>query len=1020
MKYRVITAWLLVFFLQTAFAQKTVYQDALHNDYRTALDLFAKEKYGAAKKKFTDVEKNAGNTDAELKSNAQYHAAICAVKLFNNDAGYLLDAFIAENPEHARINHAYFYQASYYYAKKSYSKALRAFQMVDKRNLGSEELAEYYFKTGYCYFIKEDFESAAKAFFEIKDADTKYKVPANYYYGHIAYRNNNMETAMKSFQLIKDDVNFGPLVPYYIVHIYYKQERYKELLEQATSLMDKTGEDKAPELARIIGEAYYKSLKFAEAITYLELYASKTKLPLTKEDNYQLGYCYYRAGQHEKAIEKLTLISTEKDSLAQNAHYMLADCYLKTNQLQYARNAFQSAYKLDFDKTITQSALLNYAKLSYQLSFNPYNDAVVALMTYIDTYPDAHDIDEANNLLVNVFYATKNYKAALTSIENIKFKTTELKSAYQKIALYRGMELFNNRDFTGAITHFNKSADYVLHPQEAALALYWKGESFYRLNRFDSATRCFNEFLLSQGAFGLPEFTTAQYNLGYSLFKQKQYTGAITAFRKFIGAPGNADKKFIHDAHIRTGDAYYVTKNYNQAIDFYNPPIMASATDADYALYQKAVCYGVLAQFNAKIDALLDLLKRHPSSGYIADAKFELGNTYLIMPDYPNALKYFGSIVNEHPSSSYVVQALLKTGLIYFNTGEDEKALQTLKKVVADYPGTTASKDALVSIRDIYVNMQKTEEFFVYVKNIPFANVTESEQDSITYIATQNQYMSGDCNNSVKGFTDYLDKFPEGAFVVNARFYRAECLFRQEKLKEALKDYNDVLRIHRTRFTESALVKAAAINFKLKNYNEALTHYVNLEDVAEIRTNVADAQIGQMRCYMLTANYRKAIEAAAKIVNQDKIDNNIIQEAQLITGKSHFELKEISFAQASFLAVTRMGENEMKAEAKYYLALIQYDMANYKESEKIIFEIINQMPSYNYWIARSFILLADNLVKMDNVFQAKHTLQSIIDNYEGLDLVQIAFEKLNKINEDEKLKSIQQAPLDTNILEINY
>jgi hypothetical protein len=43
---------------------------------------------------------------------------------------------------------------------------------------------------------------------------------------------------------------------------------------------------------------------------------------------------------------------------------------------------------------------------------------------------------------------------------------------------------------------------------------------------------------------------------------------------------------------------------------------------------------------------------------------------------------------------------------------------------------------------------------------------------------------------------------------------------------------------------------------------------------------------------------------------------------------------------------------------------------------------------------------------MDNIFQAKQTLQSIIDNYEGADLVEMAQDKLNIILEEEKIEQM--------------
>ncbi|MDD3877724.1 MAG: tetratricopeptide repeat protein [Bacteroidales bacterium] len=1024
---RLIISIAAVFISLSLWPQKTVYHDRAATAFRKGLDLFQKEKYGAAKNQFENVVRLIDEPQDEMQANASYYRAVCSVRLFNNDGEVLLNDFINNYPEHAYTNHAHFYLGSFYHSKRNYTKALRAFEKVDIRNLSAEELAEYHFKIGYCYFNKNDYEAASKSFYEIKDVANKYMAPANYYFGHIAYYNGNWETAQISFSKLVDDPHFGSLVPYYIVHIYYMQERFTELLERATPLLERAEPAKVPEIARIIGEAYYKQQKYREALPFLVTFAEKQTGVMVREDKYQLGFCYYRTGDYEKAINYLSETTTETDSLSQNAYYILADCYLQTNQMQFARNAFYSAYRGEFDERIRQSALLNYAKLSYQLSTNPFNDAVEALMLYIDTYPNAIDIDEANSLLVNVFFSTKNYRAALTSIEKIQFQTTELKMAYQKIAYLRGLELFNNRDFTEAISHFNKSLTQIFDVGISAEAVYWKSESYYRLNRFDSAEVNYNKFLLSQGAFQLPIYNMANYNLAYALFKQLKYDASITSFRKYIMSAPAAESRFINDANVRLGDGYYVTKNYTSAIEFYNKVIVAHAANEDYALYQKAICYGVLADFNNKSTTLLELINNHPNSSFVIDAKYELANNYLAIGDNVNALTYFNDIINNHPSSSYRANSMLKSGLIYFNTSQYEQGLQILKRVVSDFPGTTASRDALVIISDIYVAINKPADFFVYVQNIPFANISSAEQDSLTYLAAQNQYMLGDCESALRGFNNYLDNFPEGISEINARFYRAECLNRSGRFNDALRDYNYIISKHRTEFTESSLVKAAGIYFSNRNYTDALTNYIKLELIAEMRENIILSQTGQMRSYFLTNNFEKSIEASEKLLQQERIEESLIQEARLIMGKSHFNMDRISHAQSEFLAVTRISENEMKAEAKYFLALIQYNLGNYSESEKLVFEVINQMPSYSYWIARSFILLSDNLVAMGNIFQAKHTLQSIIDNYEDdLTIVQMAFEKLNKIIEDEKARAqfinenTEQPILQEDSLEINY
>jgi hypothetical protein len=122
----------------------------------------------------------------------------------------------------------------------------------------------------------------------------------------------------------------------------------------------------------------------------------------------------------------------------------------------------------------------------------------------------------------------------------------------------------------------------------------------------------------------------------------------------------------------------------------------------------------------------------------------------------------------------------------------------------------------------------------------------------------------------------------------------------------------------------------------------------------------------------------------------------------------------------------------MTAESKYLLALIEFNLNNYKGSSKLIFEIQNQVPSYDYWIAKGFILLGDNYLGQRDTFQAKETFKSIIDNYkkkptDADDLVAIATQKLADLNalEDKNKQGIEkklmktEEPEDSTEIQIN-
>ena len=163
-----------------------------------------------------------------------------------------------------------------------------------------------------------------------------------------------------------------------------------------------------------------------------------------------------------------------------------------------------------------------------------------------------------------------------------------------------------------------------------------------------------------------------------------------------------------------------------------------------------------------------------------------------------------------------------------------------------------------------------------------------------------------------------------------------------------------------------------------------------------------DAVSGQMQCNFALKSYGLAIQSAQKLLALDKLPDNLIIEAHFTIARSAYSLTNTSLARKEFEETVMLAKNEMGAEAKFMLAQMEFDNAKYDESEKTIFALSENYASYDYWVAKGFLLLSDVYVKKGNTFQAKQTLQSIIDNYEGQDLVMIARDKLAAIAEPAK------------------
>ncbi len=987
-------------FSVSVFSQKTVH--VLHEDteFKTAIELFQKEKYGAAQKGFVKVIETNKDAHSLIRIDAEYYNAICAIELFNKDGELYLKQFIEDHPESPKAKTAYFYLGKYNFRKKKYRDAIQWFEKVDIYDLTTEELAEFYFKRGYSFFESKKLTEAKKDFYEIKDVDNKYAAAAKYYYAHILYGEKNYESALVDFEKLQTNETFGSVVPYYITQIYFLQGKYETVITYAPALLDSAVTKRAPEIAKILGESYYRTNKYKQAIPYLKRY-EKANGSLTRKDNYQLGYSHHQMKEYEDAINYFIKIGNIEDSLAQSAYYHIADCYIKTDSKQNALNAFGLASKLDFDKGVQEDALFNYAKLAYELAFNPYNEAIKAFQKYIKLFPNAAHLDEAYAYLANVFITTKSYKEALEAIESIKVLTPELKQAHQKVAYYRGVDLFNNMQYAEAIKLFDKSNTYLFDKAIRANAIYWKAESYYRLNKYPEAIEYYVDYTSEPGAIGKMELSDANYNIGYSYYKLKDYTNSNLWFRKFVTFKPQANAKKINDAYNRIGDGYFMQRDFANAVDYYDQSYKMKTMDADYALFQKALAYGVQKKYSAKIADMNTFVSTYTKSPYIQKAKFELALTYDKDNQQDMALSKFIAFVQEYPNSAYINVSLSKIGLIYYAKKEDDKALSYFDKLIKRDRKSAEANEAINTVKAIYTSKSDPDGLDKYLASVG-ATIPQGELDSLTYNNGRNHYMEQDCKSVVSDFEKYISKFPDGIFITQANYYKAECEFKLGNTDAAFKCYSFVISKPKSEFTEQSLYKASDIAFKKLDYTKAIEYYKMLELQAENAKSNNVALIGLMRSFYNTKSSDDIISYSNKVLKIENVNEQLSSEAHFYLGQTYLGMQKLEDAQAEFQSVVNSSKAEIGAESQYNIANIFYLKSEFKQSKKMVFDLINGDGDHPYWVTKGMILLADNYVSLGDNFQAKGYLKIVIDESDTPELIKLAQERLDKINAAEE------------------
>jgi tetratricopeptide (TPR) repeat protein len=151
--------------------------------------------------------------------------------------------------------------------------------------------------------------------------------------------------------------------------------------------------------------------------------------------------------------------------------------------------------------------------------------------------------------------------------------------------------------------------------------------------------------------------------------------------------------------------------------------------------------------------------------------------------------------------------------------------------------------------------------------------------------------------------------------------------------------------------------------------------------MASNKWNTLRANTGQMRCNLKLGDYDNALIAATKIKKSETANDAIKREANYTEGKSYYMTGKPDKALEGLKIAAADVKYEQGAEAKYLVSEIYFKQKNIQKSEAEILDFIDKNTPYQYWLGKAFILLADIYLSRNDEFQAKHTLKSLVENY---------------------------------------
>jgi len=991
-------------------AQHTLIYSNSDNLFNQGKDLFIQEKYAASVRNFENYLKSAKPTDAGQIQEAEFYIAANAYELRQTDASDKLTRYLAQYPNTPFLDKTNVMLGTLLFEKKKYPAALTYFKQVNEKHLEKREMIDVMFRKGYCFLDAKSYAQALLIFKDLKAMNTRYNLSTSYYYAYTQYTMGDYAAALPEFLKIEDNPAYKNIVPYYIVQIYYAQKDYDKVADRTDSLLKNNPDNKNnAEIYRIGGEMAYRKRDYTKAISYLKNY-EKLFPQVLRNDMYLLGLSYFETKDYSNTVKYLSKATTEKDEMSENAYLHLGYSYIQLNDLTNARLAYEASLSTNFNKTVREEALYNYALTTYETT-SAFGESIKAFEQLLNEFPDSKYADKAYDYLASVYMTTKSYESAYQSVSRIKQPNAKLLETKQYLLYQLGTESFTQNKLSMAVQYFTLSLQSSPNGKYSAESQYWRSESYFRTNRPEESVADLKAFFKNPRAQSSVNYVIANYALAYGYFSKKNYSESLNWFLKYVDAESNQNATTYADALNRIGDCYFNARSFTKAESYYNKAVAASPNTADYAMFQAAYVVGLQKNYAGKISRLENLLAKYPKSEYADDALYEMGRSYLMLENDAKAISTYQRLLNAMPNAGLARKAGLEIGMIYFNGKEYEQAIAAFKNVVAKYPGTEESFTALESMETVYIEINDVQSYMAYTKTLgrSISNATAGREDSISYIAAEKQYMNSKYDQAISGFKTYLIKFCAGGrYCTNAQYYIADSYYRTGDKPSALTAFQALLKVTGNQYTEEADMRCAEITYDQKDYAAALPYFKQLQSVAQSTENKNAGRLGVLRCSYFLNDHQTTINIANDIMADPYSKDDLKVEAAYNRAKAYIALGQSAQAIPDLKMLSAETRNENGAESKYLLANVYFTQGKLTDTESEVLDFAKKNTPHQFWLARSFVLLADVYIKQGNDFQAKQYLLSLQKNYTTVDEIQtLITDRLSGITQRENNKIIK-------------
>lgn len=703
-----------------------------------------------------------------------------------------------------------------YFSQRNYKLAAEEFRKVPKRILSADDC----YRMGICEEKNGD-QTASADFFESAVEKFGASTGTNALLsreklGRARLKSESFSSALEQFQFIMKADQKALTVPDIYILLSEAQlgagqknnaistlenainlnEKNIEAYARLADLYQKSGlEDKArktyetllnlspndPQVYLALGQHSLKSKKYSDALSNFEKSNSLRRSASASEG---VAAAAFNLGKYDKAREAAKA-AVSMDAGAWDARVLLASVLMKENNYKAAQEHLEymvrkESYKMEYLQQLATCYLQNNEKEKLKEL-----DKRIAVLDKTNV--------ESRLRLAQVADASNDIESALTYYQELSILTPKVPDIFRRLS-----ELSRKKgNMRESVTHLKRYLDFMPDDAEATKDL---GNLLYDQKDFDGALDAYRSAMKIN-----PAIKGFYKRYAEIVIAKGQHEEVITAFNRLI-KDGDADV----NTYTTLGMIHQKKKNYTQAIQMYQKALQLEPSNVD-ALSALGSCQTASGDLAGAAISYEQVVMINPSA--IAELK-ELGEIYLRMGKELEGIKVLKKYVEKDTTDSVIVKILGKKLFERKEYGEAAKYLA--------YLGQDTPPDYLMMYSEACFNCGKFKDAARVLESVKSGNKIKGTVIYQIYKMLAEAYEK-DSNHiqAAKAYGDYLTlpgvKDPDAAYkqalyMENSNIEASQKLYEQNT-KNYPADYRSFLRLGLIYSAKKELLQKAVTMF---------------------------------------------------------------------------------------------------------------------------------------------------------------------------------------------------------------